>query len=384
MSACPLVKVSAAALLISLLFTLGAAGEDRLDIPPGTAPPPAPIPPSRVEPPPVCDPAPPPAASPFALAPESSEAEHAAPFQAGPFGNGLGREFRPSVLRADYGVTWFPVEPVRGQNANLGFVREDFAATVPLWHTERNDIAATVHVRNELFQTDAVLPNTTRAFPDQLWDVRFGGSYRHLFDNGWIAGAGVGLGSSGDRPFEHSRDFTGSVNAFLTVPQGEHNYWLFNLAYSSNSDLPFPIPGLAFVWQPVDYFRAHIGLPFQLMYRPVDDLTLDLSYMLLYTVRARATYRVAPWLRLFAGYEVGDEAYPLADRPDANDRLFYYDQRVLGGAQFRLGHGMSLDFSGGYAFDRFYFEGQHLSDRNNNSLDVGNGPFLSLRLQTRW
>ena len=354
------------------LLPLSAPGQERTEVPAPVALPdssPAPF-----VPPPVWSPDP----TPIVPAVPAPLAE------AGPFGNGMGRDFRPSVYRADYRVTWFPNELVQGQNTHLGFVREDLNATVPLWHDDCNDFAATFHIRNEVFSTDAVLLNPPRPFPEQLWDVRFGGSYRHLFDNGWIAGASVSLGSSGDRPFENARDFTGSVNAFLTVPQGERNYWLFNLAYSSNSELPYPIPGIAFVWQPADNFRLHIGLPFQLMYRPIDDLQFDVSYMLLYTFRARTTYRIAPWLRVYASYDVGNEAYPLADRLNDNDRLFYYDQRVTTGLLFKLGQQMSLDLSGGYAFDRYYFEGQHLSDSNGNRLTVGDGPFLSLQFQTHW
>ncbi len=120
------------------------------------------------------------------------------------------------------------------------------------------------------------------------------------------------------------------------------------------------------------------------MYRPVDDLTLDVSYMLLRTVHARATYRLASWMRLYTGYDLENEAYPLADRTNVRDRLFYYDQRLSAGLQFPLSTNASLDFSGGYTFDRFYFEGQKFNDRNNNRIDVGAGPYLGLQFRTRW
>jgi hypothetical protein len=374
-------------LWIILLVPLSGPAQERADVPPDPAPPAlilpppteAPPTPGSVPPSPPAPATPPPDGQSAGVAPFS-----AGPFAAGPFGAGLGRDFRPSTYRAAYGVTWFPEAPVAGQNTTLGFVRQDFAATVPLWHDDCNDLAATVRVRNEVFDTGALLPNSTRPFPDQLWDVRFGGTYRHLFENGWIAGGGLGLGSSGDAPFEYTRDFTANVNGFLIIPQAERNYWLFTLSYSSNSDLPFPVPGVAFVWQPTDYFRAQFGLPFMVMYRPTDDLQFDASYMLLYTFRARATYRITPWLRAYVGYETGDEAYPLSDRTVDRDRLFYYDQEVVTGLQFPLGRQASLDLTGGYSFDRFYFEGQHLSDSTGNRLDVGDTLFLSLRFQTRW
>jgi hypothetical protein len=304
--------------------------------------------------------------------------------QAEPFGNGMGRDFRPSVFRADYRVAWFPDEPVSGQNTNLGFVREDLSVIVPFWHDGCNDVSGTFHLRNETFRTLAILPDTGQRFPQELWDIRLGASYRHLFDNGRIAGTNISLGSSGDQPFGHLRDLTGAINLFLTLPQGERNAWLFSVSYSTNSELPFPIPGVAYVWQPADNFRANIGLPFQIMYRPVDDLTLDASYMLLRTARARATYRLAPWLRAYAGYDLENEAYPLADRPDVHDRLFYYDQRASAGLQVPVLKNATLDLSGGYTFDRFYFEGQHFSDATGNRIDVGAGPYLALQLRAHW
>jgi hypothetical protein len=229
-----------------------------------------------------------------------------------------------------------------------------------------------------------ILPDTRQPFPDDLWSIRFGTAYRHLFDNGWIAGASVSFGSASDQPFHSIREMTAGVNAFLRVPQGEHNAWLFSLNYSSNSELPFPVPGVAYVWQPSEQFRANIGLPFQLFYRPWEDLTLDFSYMLLTTIHARATYRVCRPVRIYGGFDWSNESYLLAGRINENDRFFYYDKRLTAGVQVILGKHACLDFSGGYVFDRFYFEGRSLSDSHQNRVDVGNGPFLAVQLQTRW
>ena len=35
-------------------------------------------------------------------------------------------------------------------------------------------------------------------------------------------------------------------------------------------------------------------------------------------------------------------------------------------------------------YDRFYFEGRHLSDDHRNRIDVGDGPFASFRCDFRW
>src|SRR5262249_35195245 len=164
----------------------------------------------------------------------------------------------------------------------------------------------------------------------------------------------------------------------------EHNAWLFTLSYSPTGQLTIPVPGVAYVWQPSDSFRANIGLPFQVLWRPADDLTLDFSYMLLTTVHARATYRVAAPLRLYAGFDWASEGYLLADRPDVNDRFYYYDKRLTVGVRYDLTRHVGLDLSGGYSFDRFYFEGQHNSSSGHDRIDVGDTGFVSLQLQARW
>jgi len=286
--------------------------------------------------------------------------------------------------RADYRIYWFPGEPVGGQPTNLAMVRQDFSVFHPLWQDCANEWAATVHVRGEIFSTDAIIPNTGKSFPDELWNIRLGASYRHLFDNGWIAGGGVSFGSASDKPFHSIDEMTVGINGFLRIPQGERNAWLFSLAYSPTSELAFPVPGVAFLWWPTDNFRMNIGLPFQIMYRPIDEVTFELSYMLIHTVHARLTYRPIKPLRLYIGYDWDNESYFLADRADVNDRLFYYDQRVTGGVAYDVCRGVTLDFSSGFTFNRYYFEGQHFSDQTNNRLNVGDGPFVALQCRIRW
>jgi hypothetical protein len=288
-------------------------------------------------------------------------------------------------FHADYRVTWFPTERVPNEPpTKLGYVQQDFAVGFPLWQDDANELSATAHVRNESFTTHAILPDTGQAFPSELWNVRLGATYRHLFENGWIAGGGVSVGSASDRPFASINEMTAGVNAFLRIPQGDHNAWLFTLAYSPTAELAFPVPGVAYVWQPSDQFRMNVGLPFQVWYRPIDNLTIDLSYMLLRTVHARAAYRIWGPVRVYGAFDWGNESYFLADRSDNRDRFFYYDKRLTGGIEARLGRYVSLDLSAGYVFDRFYFEGHSYSDLEQNRVNVGNGPFGALGIKVKY
>jgi hypothetical protein len=289
-----------------------------------------------------------------------------------------------AIIRADFKETWFPSQAVKGQPTDLGYFQSDFSLRFPIWQDGPDELSGSVHVRGEFFDTDAILPNTLQPFPQELWNIHVGTTYRHQFENGWIGGGTLSVGSASDKPFHGIDEMTAGVNAFLRIPQGEHNAWLFTLAYSSNSELPFPVPGVAYVWQPTDYFRANIGVPFQIMYRPMEDLTLDLSYMLLRTVHARATYRVTRDFRVYAGFDWSNESYLLVDRPSENDRLYYYEKRLTAGVAANLGRHFTVDVSGGYAFDRFYFEGASYSDNHFNRVDVGDGPFAAVKCTLKW
>jgi hypothetical protein len=342
----------------------------------------------QAEPPPVADPAPMPQSvePPRPAPPPGGNVEPAEPFSSGGRGGGVfaGPWSGLDLLKADYRGAWFAPERVSGQPTNLSYVQQSLNLTVPFWQDERNQWFGSVGVRSQISHTGAVLPDTGQPFPNELWNVHLGTGFRHLFDSGWVAGANVSVGSASDQPFHSIDEISVGVNAFLRIPQGERNAWLFSLSYSTNSELWFPIPGVAYQWQPTDNFQANIGLPFQLWYRPLDDLTLDFSYVLVRTVHARATYRLAPAVRVYTAFDWGNESWFLADRTDSRERFFYYDMRLTGGVKVNFARAASLDVFAGYDFDRFYFEGRSFQDNQNNRIDVGDGPFAGLQFQVRW
>ena len=110
-----------------------------------------------------------------------------------------------ALLRADYRFTWFGSEAVSGQTTNLRYVEHDFGFAFPIWQCGTDEWSAAAHVRAEIFRTSAILPSTLQPFPDELWNIHFSTTYRHQFDNGWIGGGSVSVGSASDKPF-HSID----------------------------------------------------------------------------------------------------------------------------------------------------------------------------------
>jgi hypothetical protein len=43
-----------------------------------------------------------------------------------------------------------------------------------------------------------------------------------------------------------------------------------------------------------------------------------------------------------------------------------------------------LDLSGGYAFDRFWFEGEDYDDRSMDRINLADGPFVSAQIVARF
>ncbi len=292
-------------------------------------------------------------------------------------------------LTSEYRVTYFPDQPVAGQPAELGLLQQDFSLSVPLQQGPADEWSTSFRLRNQEFATGAVLPDTGEPFPDELWNIRFGTTYRHRFDSGWIGALNVNVGSPSDRPFASFDEMDISATAVLRVPARERDAWIFFLNYGSNREfLPhIPIPGFGYSWEPSDQFSAVVTTGFlSIQYEPVEKLTLTASYVAVRTVDVRLTYQLFRPVRVWVGFDWTNERYLLADRADRNDRLFYYEKRIRAGAIIGLARKPQLfvDVAVGYSFDRFYFEGESYSDNDDNRVDVEAGPFAAVRLGARF
>ena len=296
---------------------------------------------------------------------------------------GFGGGMRP-VDSLRYNEIWFPAVPVRGQATNFQMLGQDLSFTHPLWVDPFDAVSLSGGVRNRLINTDAILLDTGQPIPSDLWSVHLGLRYARQLNDGWVTGGGVSIGSASDHPFATIHEIDVGVNGMLRIPQGEHNAWMFTLMYSPTNQLNFPVPGVAFSWNPSPQFHANIGLPFQMTWRPTDQWQFEASYMLISSIHAKARYRFNDHLSAFAAYDWCNEAYLLLDRPDQNDRFFIYDQRVSLGLQVVLLRHWTASASAGYVFDRFMFQGTSLFSSSADRVNLGDGPFASLNLGMRF
>jgi hypothetical protein len=297
----------------------------------------------------------------------------------------LGRQ----IARSEYRITYYPDERVEEQPADFSLLQHRASVFAPLWQSSRDEWTASASVRLQDYDTRAVLPDTGERFPGELWDVRVGAGYRHTFENGWIGGVTLTVGSASDEPFASEDELIVRAVALLRVPHGERNAWLLSLLYTSGEEYltglsGVPIPGIAYQYAPWDRFLAIIGIPFSsVQYRPLEKLTLEASYVPVRRVRVRATYALFRPLRLYAGFDWDHEFHFRANRGDNDDKLYYYEKRLTAGARFDLRH-VGVEVSGGRAFDRFYFEGEGYSDRHDNRIDVNDGWFAVARVNVRF
>jgi hypothetical protein len=292
-------------------------------------------------------------------------------------------------VSSEYRITAFSEQPVVGQPAELGMLQQDFSLSTPLKQGVADEWSASARLRYQEFDTGAVLPDTRTPFPDELWNIRFGTTYRHRFASGWIAAVNANLGSPSDRPFASWDEMEVSATAVLRVPARERDAWIFFLNYGSNREfLPHvPIPGIGYSYEPSDQFSAILTTGFvSLQYKPVEALTLTATYVAIRTVDIRLMYQLFRPIRVWVGFDWTNERYLREDRPDPDDRLFYYEKRLRAGAIIGLARQpqLFLDVAVGYTFDRFYFEGESYSDRGDNRVDVESGPFAAVRLGARF
>jgi len=299
----------------------------------------------------------------------------------------LNPEMGKQIPRSDYRFTYYPDRAVERQDTDFGLSEHRASFYLPLFQDSANEWAFSAKALFQDIDTRARFPEAGGRFPSELWDANAGLSYRHKFDNGWIGGLAVTVGSASDEPFNSVDEMYFRAIALLRVPQGERNAWIFTLTYASDEEIfnqVVPVPGIMYAWVPSDSFRAVIGFPFSIVeYKPLESLTLEALYVPVRRVRARVTWQIVQPLRAYVGFDWDHDHFYRADREDKSDKIFYYEKRLTAGLRFDLRH-VGFEVSGGYALDRFYYEGESYSDRNDNRIDVGAGPFVVGRVNIRF
>ena len=300
--------------------------------------------------------------------------------------------FQPRLLGPDlgnlkpniyYSADLYSEKDVAGQEKPFSVTRHSAGVSTPIVQDGRREWSAGASVRVQDIKTDAIMPQAGVQFPQGLWDLRFGTQYRQRLDNGWIVGGSVNIGSASDKPFHSYDELAIHGTGVARVPDGDRNAWLFFANYSNNREFlnHVPIPGFGYWYSPSDRLTIVAGFPFIYLHAvPYEGYAIDASYFPVHNAHLKLSKSLMKDLMLYTAFQWRNEIYFRAGRSDSNARLFYYEKRVAAGVEYNIGGNLTLDLSGGYAFDRFYFEGENYSDRNLNRLEIGDSPFVSARL----
>jgi len=274
-------------------------------------------------------------------------------------------------------------ERVKDQDAGLEDSRWEASIFIPVDQTKDREWSAVSRIGLRDINTRAILPDTGEAVPSELWDLQFGVSHRERLSDNWIIGGDLFFSSPSDRPFYGWDEMAIMLNGYLSIPSAGRNSWFFFLNYSTNREfLPhIPIPGAAYFYAPSRDFNALIGAPLLFVnWIPLTDLSLRAFYFPIHTVYAGCDYRLSGAVNIFASFRWENDRYYRIGREDKDDRLFWYEQRIEAGIKLQAVSGLEVVLSGGYSFDRFFFEGESYDDdRTDNRVDVGNGPFIAVR-----
>jgi hypothetical protein len=294
----------------------------------------------------------------------------------GPFG---------SAAPVSLGGFWAPPVSIAGQTDTLAINAEFARLAAPLGRPEEGRplwLGIARFGRLEL-ATDAILPDSGRPIPDQLWLVETGVTHIRPRDDGGAIGGTFLFGSASDRPYAAGRDLTLMAILFLNRPARQpDDEWNFSLFYSPTSQLPYPLPGIAYLWRPTDAFEAKLGVPAGLEWRPTDDWTVSINYFPLVNVNATARRRLTESLSFVVLYRTDTEIYFLADRVNDDERFYVFDQRAAAGFEQTLGRGFTLELVASYLFDREIFQGTNFTSGRTDVVTFGDG--LGLGLQVLW
>lgn len=156
--------------------------------------------------------------------------------------------------------------------------------------------------------------------------------------------------------------------------------WKFFIMYRPFSDLNFPIPGISYNWNRSDHLRAGIGIPFFIMWRPAEDMTVTVFYFPIASVKARGTYRLSPKISAFIGYESLVKSYYLSGTDKDQDRFQDYEMRLISGLSRRFGRHAALEIGVGYAFERYFEEAENIFDTLRDRISIDPEIFLNASL----
>jgi hypothetical protein len=113
-------------------------------------------------------------------------------------------------------------------------------------------------------------------------------------------------------------------------------------------------------------------------------MEITIFYALVRNLHATIKGMPADWFHVHADFNWGTDLFRRADREDFGERIQFHQKKVKLGATFLIGEKFAVDVHGGYAFDRFLYEGERYDDRDDDRIKLDDGAFAGVSLKLKF
>jgi hypothetical protein len=292
------------------------------------------------------------------------------------------------TVRANAGIE--REQPVEAANSSEDYSRTTYSAGIAgvVWQDAVSELQLNALERKSYLTTDAVFPSAL-PLPDVLQESRAGFLARHLLGGGWVAGLSASLGSWDARPFTDTAHPIFSAGAFVRMPSGGDNAWIFSLSYSNERGAlnGVPVPGAEYSWTVSPTLHVMLGFPMvNANWRPEAGTRAEFFVSGFGSAHLGGSFPPLPFFtpwRLRAAIDFGGDRFQREDPADQRDLIFFRALTYSVGTELRREGLGALGISAGYETHREIIEGYSLFDTDNH-IDVNNGWVLRTYAELRF
>jgi hypothetical protein len=286
----------------------------------------------------------------------------------------------------DHTSRWYTEENTSQPGRRYKTSLHDVYLSVPLFPTvkERN-LSLQMRTGMRDLGTEIILPSTGTLFPDPFFDLGLGATYRWKMERGREAGFSFALASPSDDPFDKDASYRADI--FYHKPIRPGRAWILYAHYRSDREyLPgIPLPGFGYLHRPNRFTTILLGLPYLLL-----DKQLSPSWRFLaeYEAPREATFelshRLMKDLTIHVDAALTSENFFRRANPRTEERMTFRETRVGGGFRYALGPDVTFKAGGGYAFERYWYEGEDFSDRRRNRVEIDDAAYVEFGFGARF
>jgi hypothetical protein len=224
------------------------------------------------------------------------------------------------------------------------------------------------------------------ALPSALSDTSVAFGMGIAEKDGWLFGLSVGVGYAAAGAFNDGNGWYGKADLAFGKQLDDVSSVGVVINYDGNrSFMPdIPLPGFAYRRRIDEKLLLAIGFPFaSVEWKPIEKLTLNLSYFIPDDGEIKVDYEILKNLGLFGSFAGRRDAFHYDELPNSSDRLIYVQRRAEVGVRWSPVEQASLLVAGGYLFDQEFNVGWDTRDMDRVA-KPSDEPYVRIGLEMRF